>query len=259
MRLKGKGLNQIKLITHADLDGTASAVLARAVFGECADINLEVTSTAEYAVETFLFKPKFQYTTLFISDLSLPLKLIKQVSEICSKENILFRLFDHHHSSIELNKLSTCLVREDDNSCGASLFYEYLLQSVTNSEIQLKLKEMRRFIEEVTAYDTGRATEKALELNRLLWILGKVRFIDRFSSDPSIRFSQAEKALLILDKERIDRYVFSHKLKNFSGTLTLPDGSFFKVAIGFAGDCFQEMFDELSKSGVRPLTLAMGI
>lgn len=254
MRIKGSGLNRIKLFTHSDLDGIGSAILAKSVFGESVDINIEMTSTAEKAIEKFLsesYELSF-YSKLYITDLSISEELANLIESICIENGLSFRLFDHHYTSISLNERQWCTVKEDDSSCGTSLFYNYLLDNILNKSIVNNLKNYRELVSAITMFDTGTWSENnswiSNQLNILFRVLGKIRFMNRFVEDYRTKLSIDEMALIQLEQERADRYIYSHKLTSFIIELNIPNLGKFPAVVCYANDYYLEMFTELFNS-----------
>lgn len=251
MRLRGEGTDRIKLITHADLDAAGSAVLAKVVFGNIVDINMEMTSTAEKTINNFLDDTDNLtfYKRLYITDLSISEELANKIEVTCSNYNIKFRLFDHHNTSINLNERQWCTVIESDSTCGTSLFYDYLVDNVLNKDIVKKLKKYKEFVTAITLFDTGNwAKEDSFisnQLNMLLRVIGKQRFIERFTEDPNLRLSVDELAVLQLEQERIDRYIYSHKFTSFVIDLKIPNLGEYQASVCYANDCYMEMFQML--------------
>ena len=251
MRLRGEGINRIKLITHADLDAAGSAVLAKVVFGDIVDINMEMTSTAEKTINNFLDDTDNLtfYKRLYITDLSISEELANKIESVCSAHDIRFRLFDHHETSISLNERQWCTVIESDSTCGTSLFYDYLVDNVLNKDIVKRLKKYKEFVNAITLFDTGNwAKENSFisnQLNMLLRVIGKQRFIERFTEDPNLRLSVDELAVLQLEQERIDRYIYSHKFTSFVIDLKIPNLGEYKASVCYANDCYMEMFQML--------------
>lgn len=254
MRIKGSGLNRIKLFTHSDLDGIGSAILAKATFGESVDINIEMTSTIDKAIKSFLsdIYDLSNYSKLYITDLSISEELADLIESVCIENGLIFRLFDHHYTSINLNERQWCTIKEDDNSCGTSLFYIYLLDNVLDKSIIKKLKNYQELVSAITMFDTGTWSENncwlSNQLNILFRVLGKVRFMDRFVEDYRTKLSIDEMALIQLEQERADRYIYSHKLTSFLIELNIPNLGKLPAVICYANDYYLEMFTELFNS-----------
>lgn len=254
MRIKGSGINRIKLFTHSDLDGIGSAILARFIFKDSADINIEMTSTADKAIKNFLsdIYSLSNYSKLYITDLSISEELADLIESVCTENGLSFRLFDHHYTSINLNERQWCTVKEDDSSCGTSLFYNYLLNNILDKSIVKNLKNYKELVSAITMFDTGTWSENnawiSNQLNILLRILGKSRFLERFVEDYRTKLSIDEMALIQLEQERADRYIYSHKLTSFLIELSVPNLGKFPAIVCYANDYYLEMFTELFNS-----------
>jgi oligoribonuclease NrnB/cAMP/cGMP phosphodiesterase (DHH superfamily) len=234
-------INKVKLFTHYDLDGVGCAIIAKRMFGESVDIELIDANSSSSTVDNWLsskYDPKV-YTGLIISDLSVSVEVANKIENSGLKSYI---LFDHHKTAEELQKFDWCIVNDTVDYCGTNLMYNYFIDKVKQSPVLYDtLIKLKDFVQEVHYYDNwlwlDAGDEKANDLNNLLTILGKKRFIDRFVKDPSIMFSTSEVALLTLEKEKIESYIYTRSLNIIKTVITIPSNNnklSYKCGIAFA-------------------------
>lgn len=91
---------------------------------------------------------------------------------------------------------------------GTSMLYDYLL-SVYHLAKDIRLDD---FVESVRRYDTWEFfnvynDNHPKKLNDLLYLIGRDRFIDRFTNNPSHDFSSEESLILDVEENRINEYI----------------------------------------------------
>lgn len=249
MNIKGAGFNKVKLITHSDFDGTTAAILTKVVFGDSADIDLLVLSQLPTAIYNVINSHDFlthQYSWLYIVDLSLSENVVDDVAVACRKNMVGFKVFDHHATSQVLSNRPDCIIKEGTDVCGSSIYYDYLFENLKDNSKLLAYKDL---VVMTAKYDTGNWSSfnnyLANQLNSLLFILGRRRFIDRFVTDPSIKLTEAETALLLLDEERKSRYVYGKTVVIKKMYLAIPGLGTYFAGLVFANDCYTEITQDV--------------
>lgn len=221
-----------KLFTHTDLDGVGCAIVAFAYLGQ---ENVEVTYCDYHeineAVKAFIDEGKtHEYDRVFITDISVNEEVAKLVDKESKLLRTVWRLIDHHGTALALNDYRWAWVEVENvegKTSGTSMFNDYLAGMCVNFLIPVQ-----DFVEAVRRYDTWEwktiySDEQAKQLNDLLFILGRDRFIERFTSDISVEFNETERLLLELEREAIDRYYESKVRQVFE--VDLPEGTIVAV------------------------------
>lgn len=203
-----------KLFTHTDLDGVGCAIVAYHMLGKD---NVDVTY-CDYGeingdVTAFIYKDEYEkYDFVFITDISVNedvAELIENVRDVPD-----FRLIDHHGTALHLNdKYEWAHVQVDEGrgkASGTTLLNKFIRQNTTAKSTF----DLEEFTEKVRRYDTWEWHTKyndqhAKQLNDLLYIIGRDRFVERFTEDLSLDFTESEALLLEIEAEKIERYVES--------------------------------------------------
>lgn len=211
----------IKLFTHNDLDGMSCALLAQLAYGienvEFETCNYDVIN--EKVQEYIETKAYVNYSHCFITDISIS----EEIAELINQSSITqdhFSLIDHHITAIALNKNNWCMVKvadENEVKCsGTSLFYTYLKQQDIPFPQTLSFPIIESYVEKVRRYDTWDWATledlQAKQLNDLLYILGKERFMncwfERLQTPHSkFAFNETELLLLEIRQKEIDKYI----------------------------------------------------
>lgn len=207
---------KIKLFTHNDMDGIGCAILGLLAFNK--DINIEYCSygNIDEKIEKFLeSEASLSYDEVFITDIAPENEnTIKLLDKYYNNSEIELQLLDHHLTSLSLNKYPWADILIEDKKekvCGTSLLFDFLIEY----EYLEYNYELENFVEKVKRYDTWLWKEKyndidAKKLNDLLYILGRDRFIDKIIkaiTHGEGLFDDADKLLLELEQEKIDRYI----------------------------------------------------
>lgn len=207
----------IKHFSHIDTDGIGAVVISQRIFPSVSydlcdyeNINRRVSDFVGS-----LLRGCFSYSMVVITDISVDENTAKLI-EKADKElpNTKFILLDHHERAMWLNQYTWAFVSKEKEvkgrmvkTCGTSLWCDHLLeQGFIDKE-----DEIVAFSELVRQWDTFEwmrlHNEKANELNLLLSIKGKERFIERFTENIETEWTPEEKILLREEKFRIRRYV----------------------------------------------------
>lgn len=138
------------LITHNDLDGIGSAVLA---------IHGQLGFDAIYIWQYGVYDRKIidGYDNVIVADLSFP---PEQVTDNMT-------IYDHHDSSKWLVSDPYSRHKHDEKSCGTELFYKYECDGSVHNPV------VDRFVELIRIYDTWQKRDKsfniACDLNRCFY------------------------------------------------------------------------------------------
>lgn len=209
---------KVKLFTHTDMDGISCAILGQLAFGK--DISIEYCSyeNINEKIEKFLeSEASLRYDEVFITDIAPTCEnTIRLLNNYYNNTEIELQLLDHHLTSLSLNKYEWADVVIEDRKekvCGTSLFFDFLIEY----EYLEYNYELEHFVEKVKRYDTWLWKDKyndveAKELNDLLYIIGRERFIDKIIKSITSGgglFNDTDKLLLKLEQEKIDRYIES--------------------------------------------------
>lgn len=254
----------IKLFTHNDLDGLSCAILALLAYGsenvsfetcKYEDINAKVTAY----IET---KDYLNYERCFITDISLSDTLAQSINETTPNEltngislTEHFQLLDHHITAIHLNEFNWCHVEDTDKEgikcSGTSLFFRYLKSCQVNHPEVIAKPLVTQFTEKVRRYDTWDWAKhedlEAKQLNDLLYILGKERFLaywtERLQNDQgNFGFDETQLLLLEIRQNEIDKYIESRE-----EDIIVKDILGYKAGIVFADRFQSELGNKLSE------------
>lgn len=193
---------KVKLFTHDDLDGLGCAIVAKYKFE---DLDVEYCNYDEVddKVRKFITEESHKYDRVFITDISVNEDIAKDIEEYIPH---ITNLIDHHATSEWLNKYKWANVNplheDSTKSSGTTMLWDYLNQP----------KELYDFVEKVRRYDTWEWSTKfndlhAKQLNDLLYLIGRDKFIERFSNNPSINFTDGEKLILEVEQCKINDYI----------------------------------------------------
>jgi oligoribonuclease NrnB/cAMP/cGMP phosphodiesterase (DHH superfamily) len=212
---------RLKHLSHIDTDGAGGIIISKHVFSDV-DYELCDYENINQRVSEFIRglyrKNNVQYDMVVITDISVN----KETADMITKAdkdfpNIKFILLDHHEKAFWLNDYSWATVMREINvggvkplrTCGTFLWFEYL--KTNGFIVEENMKSLGLFSETVREWDTFdwmyNNNETPNELNTLLIIKGKEKFIQRFVENISIEWTYDEKILLNEEKFRIRRYV----------------------------------------------------
>ncbi|WP_145413415.1 DHH family phosphoesterase [Paenibacillus xylanexedens] len=211
---------KIKLFTHTDLDGVGCAIIAKLAFDEV-DVEYCNYNEIDQKVKDFTGLMKFkEYDKVYITDISVSKEVADLIEySVTEKKEYLnrYQLIDHHATAKWLNEYRWAYVDDMElsiipgekvmKSSGTSLFYNYLWEN-ENANLPFALN----FIEKVRRYDTWdwhtiHNDNEAKRLNDLLYLIGRDRFVQRFTKDTSLRFTEGEEMLLEIEQTKIDKYL----------------------------------------------------
>lgn len=248
---------KVKLFTHTDLDGVGCAVVGKHAFGDALDVEYCDYHEVNQKVKSFLESDEFDDTdVIFITDISVnDTEVINLINHIASDKLL---VIDHHATAESLNQFSWARVSEYEDdpldrskkrlSSGTSAFFFYLVKN----KLLKPSEELLDFVEQVRSYDSWDWTRVqpknilAYQLNMLLTLVGRYKFVERFSENPEVVFNSVESTLLEVEQKRMDLYIKSKKKKLKTKELHLSQGTY-KVGYVFAENYISELGNELGK------------
>lgn len=201
---------RVKLFTHTDLDGIGCAVIANLAFGkENVDVEYLDYKEVNAVLKSFLeIYDEHEYGMTLITDISPS----KEIAELIDDSFANTVLLDHHETALWLNDYQwahVAVTQGGRKTCGTELLYMYLKQRLSFPD------GTDEFVEAVRRRDTWDwkvlGDMRAKELNDLLFILGRERFVERFSENISVEFTDAEAFLLQVEQERNQQYIDQKK------------------------------------------------
>jgi oligoribonuclease NrnB/cAMP/cGMP phosphodiesterase (DHH superfamily) len=253
---------KIKLFNHNDLDAVGCTILAYLAFGK-ENVSVEYCGyeTINDKVKQFVITEDYKnYDYVYITDISINeevAELIDNTHPSNFKDGFnlpeMFQLLDHHPTAMNLNKYWWCNVQIEDleeKVSGTSLFYNELIQ---NDHINAE-EDIDMFVEKVKRYDTWLWKTKyndvgAKQLNDLLYIYGRERFIDRVINkilNRKFNFDNTDLLLLELEQDKITNYIEKKNKEITKHTLSLND-KLYAVGIVFAENYISELGNKLSE------------
>lgn len=200
------------LFTHTDMDGVGCAVLLSKAFP---DIEIYFIDYAEVneVIGDYLINHRTNDYEIWITDMSVD----ADMAEILNSRGKV-NLIDHHATAKWLQeKYNWAYV---DVSYSATMHVYNLLSTI------IELGDYKAFAELVDNYDTWgygtHPTDEAQSLNKLLQVMGKYRWLNRFNKVSSVKMSTVENVLIELDIEKEQKYI--QDSVRVAVTMTDPQG-----------------------------------
>lgn len=221
----------VRHFSHSDMDGASPIVLSKLAFDE---VNYTMCgyNNIDEALIKFLNCPNDQYDLVLITDISVN----REVAERIEEENRTwdrFRLIDHHGTAEWLNQYSWAHVQseeivegESQKTSATSLLYRFLtdedhgmfptLEDIVRTEgyfgDSILDDDYYEFAEHVRQYDTWEwetvyGNKQPKYLNDFFYLVKAKRFIERFTTNPSIWFDEGEEMVVRIEEERIQSYI----------------------------------------------------
>lgn len=196
---------KIKLFTHTDLDGVGCAILAKRAYE---DVEVAYCNYGEIdaTVSEFIDSGEHEkYDYVIITDISVSEEVARKIENTIAHK---IQLLDHHATAKGLNQYEWAYVADiidGVRTSGTSLLFEYLRDDYQMEDVSWLAEKVRRY--DTWEWNTKYNDTEAKQLNDLLYILGRERFVERFVNDPNPAFTETERLLLNLEQERIDAYV----------------------------------------------------
>jgi oligoribonuclease NrnB/cAMP/cGMP phosphodiesterase (DHH superfamily) len=184
-----------------------------------------------------------KYNYIFITDISVNEQVAEKIEYLQYRLRVEgslgaeFVLLDHHKTAEWLNKYSWAKVtpvkienlyyngisqfagdfdgKVEVKTAGTSMLFDYLYEKMGlfNSMWSGDYAQCSNFVEIVRRWDTwdwfnvfkGEALPK--RLNSLVYLIGKERFVNRFSDNASLDFNDGEKLIIEIEEESIKNYI----------------------------------------------------
>jgi oligoribonuclease NrnB/cAMP/cGMP phosphodiesterase (DHH superfamily) len=196
------------------------------------------------------------YDRIFITDISVNEEVAERLDLIHRGGVSYVQLVDHHATALWLAEKYPmwCEVRVEESnmfrhsepiegssrdkviSSGTSLFYKFLRNKhLPNIQSNEKLKS---FAEVVRRYDSWEwhnvyKNDHPKRLNDLLYVIGREKFVERFSNDQTPTFTDTELTLLEIEERRVNEYI-QHKKQDVKTDTLFINGEKYIVAYVFA-------------------------
>jgi oligoribonuclease NrnB/cAMP/cGMP phosphodiesterase (DHH superfamily) len=267
---------RIKLFTHTDMDGVSNAIIANLAFGkENVDIEYCNYNDVNEKVKNFYIgADKNHYDRVFITDISVNEEVANIIDyyEDGGRCYAITTLLDHHPTALFLNDYTWAYVGTEEvlqwedaglqihKVCGGYLFLTYLMYNAFDFKEIKKLGELQNlcvFIEQVRKYDTWEwktfyQDEIPKQLNDLLYIYGRERFIDRVTDkilNGKFEFDKTDLLLLELEQDKITNYI-EKKNKELIKKAFKPniDSPIYSVGFVFAENYISELGNKLAEA-----------
>jgi oligoribonuclease NrnB/cAMP/cGMP phosphodiesterase (DHH superfamily) len=198
-------MNKTVLITHTDLDGIGCAVLFRFWKPEGTIYHANYDDVNQVARQAMQDHPG---ADICITDLSLDEDTARYIDRIHAR----LVLLDHHKTAAWMAE-KYAWAHVDENRCGTTLFYDWLNRQRPRIDGLFKHSTLALLIDD---YDRWQhKVPQSRELNRLLGVMGRERFIARFAANPETAFTDTEQIVLDLEREREQRYLEKTEAKTF--------------------------------------------
>lgn len=220
--------NRTIMFTHNDLDGVGCGVLHKAAFGVNAETHYCGYHNVDEKIINRLKELDGELPRIIISDLGIKEQTAKIIDNYKGEKILL----DHHVTNTWLQEQYDWAIIDKDAS-GTLLVFNHI------DEVP---REYVGFALHVDDYDRWlHVMPYSKDLNRLLFIIGIVRFERRFLTNEKVEFNETEKLLLELESESVDRYV--DKVEKGITVYYLNDDK--RFGLGFAERYHSEAAHEL--------------
>jgi len=189
------------IVIHGNCpDGCAAAILAKTIDPTVKIVFGSHTKIDEQMIKTAGFVPPEH--TMYAVDICGSEKNLGAVTAILAEKKSKIEIYDHHASRSWLSGYtfpSSVDARAvfSNTECGSLLFLNHLVTQHSG------LEKFRDFVLTVNDRDLWlNKDSRSAELNTLHYILGDSLFIKRFYRNPSMTFSESEKALIDYELRR---------------------------------------------------------
>lgn len=178
------------LLTHTDLDGIGCAVIYIAATGRD-DFRLVENGTVDAAVAGAFAASR----DVLLTDHAITEAMVPAVQSFIASGGS-FALLDHHKSALALDRFEWA--RVDLSHSAAWLLWEHLGRPA-------QVAEFARLVEDHDLW--VHSDPRSSQLAALLGLLGGERFLERFSHDPVVTFTEGELLLLEVEDRRRADYI----------------------------------------------------
>lgn len=247
---------KVLILTHTDVDGCGSVVLAKGFtdweveYKSCnyttRDINKEVANLLDTNEIS-------NYDYVYITDISVNEENAKRINEFNGFSiTTIVKLFDHHKTALWLNKYNWALVkvnREDGKAtCGTELFYQYLINCLGKSKVE-QAKEFVEMIRLFDVWDWKTAEDKEARISVGLTMLYKYygeydlidKLVNNFRTSGTYLDWTMEMLIGVLQTQK-DKYI-----KNKIKKSVVMEIEKYYVAVVFADDHISELGNAIAE------------
>lgn len=196
---------KIKHFTDSDLDGVTCEILVKAAYDE-ENVNCQMSSPKyiDTAIKSWIEKGNNQFfEKVYITDLSIN----EETAKILDGTGMDIVLLDHHDSQNKVLSNMYDWYHVNTKFSGGMLTYYWLCTEFSTN----KLNPLINFTKITEAYDLWTWQDQNLQLSKTMndyyYLIGRDDFVNRFLSNPSIEFNNAEKYLLDITKRQEERYI----------------------------------------------------
>ncbi|WP_077297406.1 DHH family phosphoesterase [Virgibacillus pantothenticus] len=229
-----------KLFTHTDLDGIGCAIVAKDILGNVDVEYLDYHNVDKRITDFITNENPSGYEAIYITDISVN----RETAALIKKSNADWTLLDHHATATWLNQFDWAKV-VTENEYGKESGTSLLFNELGGDNI------LGEFVEKVRRYDTWEwhdiySDHKAKELNDLLFIVGRDRFVERFNRNLDLEFTEAEQLLLDLEREKINR-IIDEKNKQIRTGVVKVSGVMYEMGVIFSEGYTSELGNVLAK------------
>jgi len=189
-----------KLVTHKNcLDGAACAILFMRAGG--AKENIVFTVPTHNATDEIAMDLIYNWEDpIIFADISVS----KQVADNIDNLRSDVTLIDHHKSANELIKYPWAVIDRHNKNCGSKIFLGWLQ---LNSYL-LNIINEKMFVDVVDDVDRWIwENSKSRDISTLFHAYEQDLFIDRFYKNLSLDLSDTERAIILIEDCKRDRYV----------------------------------------------------
>lgn len=195
------------LVTHKNcMDGAGCAILYRALGGK--EENIHFVNPNHEQSDAKVKELLESGLNVLGADMSISTNLVQQL--IDSRDIQYFQLLDHHKSAIPLEKfgLSNLVIDKENTRCGCKMLYEHLLTDINGD----KIKPYKDLVDYIDDHDRWmKNIPESDNLAMFYMTVGQKMFIERFVKNPSIEFTNQEKYVIEIEKNKMEEEIREKK------------------------------------------------
>ena len=187
MKMIGQGIDRVSLVAKDNLEGLVISIICKKVFKERAEIQLIPNlNKIKELINLDTLEP---VKSLLVVGKGLEKETKSELEDTCRKKKIKFRYF----------------LNEYRNNLRSESVGDFLEAFKNYPKIVEEIERINPLIESLLESEDF---SKRFELVKLMNIIGKKRFINRFAEDEDIELNEDEKSLVILESERMERELY---------------------------------------------------
>jgi len=241
-------MSNVYIFTHSDLDGAASAIILKLIYGnQLKDITFCTYNTIDKELATFLAWKKEENLinnlveqVLLITDISPNDKTLKMIGAV----NYLKPILLDHHKTREKSLSNYDWATFDNSKCGAELVLDFVNTSNTNKLGRL-FPETEEFVKAISAWDLWKVDseyrERGKQLNNICSFIGLEEFVDVFSKNINAdKLDKFQSLLKYLENNKV-QYIYKIIKEQLRKTENCMDGLGQTFKILFASEYISEL------------------